>query len=117
MCDCSAEHEIIETKLDHLDSLLEYHTAEVHGTLVERQEIEETNEQFISAMLGPKRQDGLHAGTRIKEEGMEYKVNELWKMAHNGGWNARLARKDRIALYGPTVGAIAIILAAVIGVF
>ena len=63
MCECHEEHAEIQKAIDHIDATLEYHTAEVHGTLMERHEIEKVNEQFISALLGPRRTTGLHAGS------------------------------------------------------
>lgn len=103
--------------LKDIDQKVEFHLSEVHGNLVTRDEIERADEQLREAILGPKRKSGLHIGQRIKEEGMEHKVNSLWAQAQNGGIHAKLTRSDKLALYGPTIGAVAVIIAALLGLF
>lgn len=117
MCDCGKEHETINQKLDDLHQTMEFHTAEVHGTLVSRSEIEESDEQIRTAILGPIKPYGLHAGERDKRNGIEWKVDELWKMTQNGGIHAKFSNADKVALWGPTVTAIGVVLAAFFGVF
>ena len=129
--DCHEEHEQINAKLDTsvakldtLEATLEYHTAEVHGELVSRSEIEqrdrEIDDTLRDALLGPKIEEGLHAGQRRREEGIEYKVNQLWSQAQNGGINARLRPQDRAlivsAIATGLLGMIGVIAAAIIGV-
>jgi hypothetical protein len=112
---------MIRDELREIHKTLEYHTAEVHGTLVDREEIEERDhridEAMRAALLGPLVAEGIHAGTRVSKLGIEYKVNELWTQTQNGGVRARLSKSDKVALYGPTVTAIGVVVAAWLGVF
>lgn len=117
MSDCTEEHQEIYAELVEIDKKVEWHISEVHGDLVTRDEIERADEQLREAILGPRISHGLHAGERDKKVGMEHKVNALWTQAQNGGIHAKFSKADKIALYGPTVGAIAVIVAALLGVF
>lgn len=84
MCDCvkcNQAHETIEQKVDALTSLLEFHQAEVHGSLVERDEIrkwdgrtESKVDKLADAIMGPQTEDYDGEWHRQANRGLVAKV-------------------------------------------
>lgn len=131
MTTSTAEHEEILAKLQDLQTALDRHLKNDHAHIMERPEIEamittirtETTEvarkmeALVTMMKGPV--DAI-TGEHRDEEGIEGKINQLWRMTQNGGLPAKVvtpsqqSRTDRTGIWIAAISGVTAAISAIV---